>query len=82
MVGSNMINNTMMVSIISGVVAMLALYIDNRINNSSTDRRGYIKLFLLTMLIVAIVHNMTLKQMTGGMTGGGDLDINIDDPSF
>lgn len=79
---SNILNNTIIVGIISGLVAMVALYIDNRLNNTKTDRKGYTKLFLLTLILVSIVHNTTLKQSSNTMTGGGELDINIDDPSF
>lgn len=79
---SNIANNTIMVGIISGLVAMAVLYIDNRLNDTKTDRKGYTKLFLLTLIIVAVVHNMTLKQSVGNMIGGGDIDINIDDPGF
>ena len=79
---SNIVNNTFLMGIIAGIVSIIILNIDSRINNNKPDSNTYVKLFLLTMIIVIIMHNLTLTYSNKGLMGGGDLDINIDDPTF
>ena len=81
---NKLIDNKICLSIISGIVSVICLYINSKIENKKINNINYVKMFLLVTLIVFITHNLVNNS---NLKGGGsnileDIDIDIDDPNF
>ena len=81
---TKLINNTICISLLSGIMAISAMYINSKINNKKNNTGDYIKLFILVLVIVYSVQVYNIEKGDIQMTGGSyeDLDLNIDDPQF
>jgi len=75
--------DTILISVISGLIGVFAMFINSKLCNTKYNKKEYIKIFLLIFLILVLVqYYITNKKnlLVGG--GSTELEVDIDDPNF
>tara|TARA_Y100000591_G_C21295959_1_gene434153 strand:- start:58 stop:324 length:267 start_codon:yes stop_codon:yes gene_type:complete len=79
---NNIIYNKIFLATISGLIAIIVLYLDKCIFIREVTCISYIKIFILVFFLVFSVLYFTEKMANNNDSVEYNKDINLDDPDF
>ena len=80
---SDILEQPIVLSIFGGIIALVALYLNNKIYKKENNRVEYLKVFFLVFVIIFLILNIFIMNKDGsGQSGGysanyGNLEFDI-----
>ena len=74
--------DAILISIISGLIGMLCMFLNSKVCNKKNLKQDYVKIFILIFIIVYGVQYYVSNKSVSLVGGSKDLEVDIDDPNF
>ena len=76
---SDILENPVILSIFGGILALIAIYLNNKIYKKENNRVEYLKVFFLVFVITFLILNIfTLNKQDSTQLGGNFNSLNFE----